>query len=276
MDWTTTYQDPDELRAAFAGRPDGRYRPITAWWWSGERLDEDRLLWQLDRIAELGCGGHAVTGLALHGPSAGAVADDPPGFSPEWLALFRRIAERSAELGLALVSWSPLMTGKPVDVPAVLRDHPEYRGELVSPVLTLGGGTIRTGVSWHHQGLDCFSGVIAHRCSFTAPRAGAAVLDLGEVRGSVGVRVNGVSAGRWCGRRGGSRSPWSRVRTSSSWRSRTRSGRWRGAACRRRSGRRTSASPASSVRRSSGWRADGPAGPDRGGVGCPQGGRLGA
>jgi hypothetical protein len=63
------------------------------------------------------------------------------------------------------------------------------------PVLDLGPGRIRVGESWHRQGLDCFAGVILHRASVRADRDGAALLDLGEVRGSVGVRVNGADCG---------------------------------------------------------------------------------
>jgi hypothetical protein len=65
------------------------------------------------------------------------------------------------------------------------------------PLLELGPGRIRTGVSWHRQGLDCFAGVILHRANVSvgAEQAGGAVLDLGEVRGSVGVRVNGADCG---------------------------------------------------------------------------------
>jgi hypothetical protein len=129
MDWTTNPQDEAALRAAFATSPDGRYRPITAWWWSGEKLEEERLWWQLDRIAELGCGGIAVTGLAFFGPAGGSVADDPPGFSDEWLRLYRMALERCRSLGLGAVSWSLFAGGFPVDTPALLKAHPEFRGE---------------------------------------------------------------------------------------------------------------------------------------------------
>ena len=129
-DWTATPQDEAALRAAFAASPEAPYRPITAWWWSGEKLDLDRLLWQLQQIADLGCGGVAVTGLAFFGPSGGSVADDPPGFSDEWLALYRTILERCRELGLGAVSWSMFAGGLPLDAPAALRAHPEFRGEL--------------------------------------------------------------------------------------------------------------------------------------------------
>jgi hypothetical protein len=132
VSWTQVYRSADELIAAFAARPAARYRPVPLWWWSGAPLDADRLDWQLDRIAELGCGAFAVTGLALHGPAVGTSADQPPGFSPAWLALFRRVCERAERRGLKVITWSPLQIGGPAaDANRLLRRHPEWRGELI-------------------------------------------------------------------------------------------------------------------------------------------------
>ena len=131
MDWTTTIQDAQELRRAFAGSPDARYRPITAWWWSGEPVERERLHWQFDQIVALGCGGLCPTGLALHGPVGGSAADEPRAFSDEWFALVVEVIERCRDHGLGFISWSPLMPGLPVDAPRLLRDDPALRGELV-------------------------------------------------------------------------------------------------------------------------------------------------
>ena len=107
--WTETFQDDASLRAAFPGPPHARYRPVPLWWWSGETLDEERLLWQVEQMARLGAGAWCVTGLAPYGPAVGTRPDDPPGFSDEWLRLYRTVCERSRELGLGVVTWSPLL-----------------------------------------------------------------------------------------------------------------------------------------------------------------------
>ena len=140
VDWTVTYQDPDELREAFAGYPEARYRPITAWWWSGEKITEERLLWQLDRIADLGCGGFDNTGLAMHGPAAGSVADDPLALTDEWFRLCRLVYERGRDKGLYVATWSPLQIGAPKDLVPLLERHPEFRGE---ELVTEGGVDVR-------------------------------------------------------------------------------------------------------------------------------------
>jgi len=139
VDWTTTIQDPDELRAAFAGSPDNRYRPLPLWWWSGDPLEEERLLWQVDQLAEMGCGGVEVTGLALHGPSVGSPADVPAGYSDAWLALYRAVCERLRHHGMAMLSWSFLQAGMPVDTLALLAEDSGRRGEQVR---TVGGVSV--------------------------------------------------------------------------------------------------------------------------------------
>lgn len=130
-DWTRTATDEAALRAEFCGNPSAHYRPLAAWWWSGERLDEQRLLWQLDRIAELGFGGVDVTGLAMHGPSAGSVADDPPALSPEYVRLLELVLARCRDLGLGFSGWNPHQMGQAVDPARVLAADAAHRGELV-------------------------------------------------------------------------------------------------------------------------------------------------
>jgi hypothetical protein len=132
-DWTTTIQDAAALRDAFAGAPAAKYRPVPMWWWSGDPLDEERLLWQVDRIADLGCGAVLVTGLALHGTSTGSAPDDPLGYTDEWLALYRSVCKRLSERGLSMMAWSFLQAGLPVDTHRLLEEHPGHRGEQVVP-----------------------------------------------------------------------------------------------------------------------------------------------
>lgn len=133
MDWTTTIQDPQELRTAFAGFPDNRYRPITAWWWSGEPVEEERLLWQFDRMVAMGFGGLIPTGLAPHGPGAGSAADVPARLSPEWNRLLRIVIDRCRDAGLGFVSLSPIQLTAVFDVPRLLRERPEFHGQMIDP-----------------------------------------------------------------------------------------------------------------------------------------------
>jgi len=130
--WTSTIDDPAELRAAFAGDPDARYRPLPLWWWSGERLDEERLLWQLEQMHQLGCGGVCITGLALHGPAVGSAGDDPEGYTDEWLRLFRVVCERARTLGMKVISWSPFQVGGPLEAYRLVAENPALRAEVLT------------------------------------------------------------------------------------------------------------------------------------------------
>ena len=140
LDWTVVYEDADELRRAFGEYPDARYRPLVLTWWSGAPVTEEKLLWQVQAIADLGCGGLSVTGLAMHGAAADTAADDPLSLSEEWYRLYLLTCERTRELGMSVATWSPLMVGGPLDVPRLLDEHPEFRGE---EVVTVGGVDVR-------------------------------------------------------------------------------------------------------------------------------------
>ncbi len=116
---------------AFPGRPDARYRPLTLWWWSGEPVERERMLWQVEQMAAIGCGGFVTTGLAMHGPSAGSRADEPRALTPEWFDLLRTACVRAAELGMGVGAWSPMQVGQAHDIDATLAARPDLRGELV-------------------------------------------------------------------------------------------------------------------------------------------------
>ncbi|HET7567857.1 MAG TPA: hypothetical protein VFJ91_07695 [Gaiellaceae bacterium] len=146
MDWTVVFEDERALREGFGGYPDARYRPIVQFWWSAERVTEEKVRWQVEQVSKLGCGGLSITGLALHGPAVDTVADDPRSLSDDWYELFFAACERARELGLGVTTWSPLQVGAPLDVPRLLEARPELRGE---EVVTSGGLDVRPfGYDW--------------------------------------------------------------------------------------------------------------------------------
>lgn len=87
-----------ELVARFE-RPSVRYGPVPLWWWSGERLDPERLRWQMEQLIQQGVWQAVVMNLAPTGPLYGALADDPPFMSEEWWAIFGRVCADAEELG---------------------------------------------------------------------------------------------------------------------------------------------------------------------------------
>jgi len=89
------------LAATFRSPPD-EYGPNPAWWWTGERLDLDRLEWQMRQFHAGGLRQVTVISLAPHGPAHGFSCDDPPFYSDEWWVCFRHVASVARELGMRL------------------------------------------------------------------------------------------------------------------------------------------------------------------------------
>jgi hypothetical protein len=85
--------------------PPRSFSPVPIWWWSGEKLDAQRLLWQLERFAEGGVYNLLIMNLAPAGPLYGCDADDPPYFSQEWWTIFRGVCKDARALGVRI--WSP-------------------------------------------------------------------------------------------------------------------------------------------------------------------------
>lgn len=82
--------------------PSPRYGPVPLWWWSGERLDLDRLCWQLDQLVAGGIHQAVVMNLAPAGPLYGALADDPPFMSPRWWDIFNAVCTYGEQRGFQL------------------------------------------------------------------------------------------------------------------------------------------------------------------------------
>jgi len=82
--------------------PEPRYGPLPIWWWSGARVTRERLREQMEQLIAGGARQAVVLCLAPTGPTFGAVADDPPFLSDEWIELFDGACADAAELGFTL------------------------------------------------------------------------------------------------------------------------------------------------------------------------------
>ena len=76
-------------RQGFASPPLG-YGEIPYWWWTGDPLDRERLLWQLDKLQAMGCPGVQIN--YAHDPSMTTYPVDPPIFSEAWWDTFAWMA----------------------------------------------------------------------------------------------------------------------------------------------------------------------------------------
>ena len=93
--------DAAQLRAGFRTPPPG-YGEVPFWWWTGEKLDETRLLEQVELLHAAGVSGVQVN--YSHTRSGGMRTADvePPIFSDEWWRIFNSVAEACARCGMGI------------------------------------------------------------------------------------------------------------------------------------------------------------------------------
>ena len=89
----------DELQAQFIC-PSDEYRPIPFWWWVGEPLDRERLLWQLDALKTKGIKNAVIS--YNHHPDGTSNPGDPPVFSSAWWDLFRWFVAECKKRGMKI------------------------------------------------------------------------------------------------------------------------------------------------------------------------------
>ncbi|WP_162463040.1 glycosyl hydrolase [Paenibacillus psychroresistens] len=93
-----------DVYPGFLNPPKG-YGEVAFYWWIGEKLTKERLLWQLEQLKD-----HHITGLQVNyahsdegGDSYGySYPSDPPLFSEDWWELFGWFAEKCGERGITV------------------------------------------------------------------------------------------------------------------------------------------------------------------------------
>lgn len=132
----------EQIRARFASPPRD-YSPAPIWWWSGDKLDLERLMWQLDRFADGGVYNVVLLNLAPTGPLYGAEADDPEFFSEAWWAIFRGVCEHARRIGMRIWVYDQIgFSGANLQA-GLVRDHPEWAGRWLGCTSVEGSGTLR-------------------------------------------------------------------------------------------------------------------------------------
>ncbi len=108
--------------------PPRRFSPAPIWWWSGERLDPQRLRWQLERLAEGGVYNLVILNLAPTSPLYGADPDDPPFRSETWWRILRQVCLHARDLGMFLWFYDQLgFSGANLQA-EVVRAQPAFAG----------------------------------------------------------------------------------------------------------------------------------------------------
>lgn len=96
-----------DWKTGFAAPPAG-YGEVPFWWWTGEKLDVERLLWQIDELAKKG----GISGVQINyahqdirdekQPNWLTYPNDPEPLTAEWFDAFDAVAARCRELGMGV------------------------------------------------------------------------------------------------------------------------------------------------------------------------------
>lgn len=136
---------PDlDVRPGFVRPPRG-YGNVAFFWWVGDPLTKERLLFHLDRLANKG-----ITGLQINyahtdkgGVSYGlSMPSDPPLFSPAWWDLVRWFSQEAAKRGISIsLSDYTLGLGQGWAMDAAVAERPDLVGsELRQETRPVSGG----------------------------------------------------------------------------------------------------------------------------------------
>ena len=91
----------DRLRAGFQTPPPG-YGEVPFWWWTGEKLDKERLIQQLDALHKAGVSGTQVNYAHMRSDGWKTESVEPAIFSDDWWEIFSAVAVESAKRGMGI------------------------------------------------------------------------------------------------------------------------------------------------------------------------------
>jgi hypothetical protein len=85
----------------FRSPPPG-YGQVPFWWWTGDPLHEERLIWQLDQLHAMGISGVQVNYAHEDSPGWPTYPSEPSIFSESWWRVWGRIAEECRKRGMGI------------------------------------------------------------------------------------------------------------------------------------------------------------------------------
>lgn len=127
----------EELAAQFA-TPPPEFSPTPIWWWSGSRLERQRLRWQMEQLIAGGIHNVVIMNLAPTSPLFGADADDPLFMSEEWWEIFLVVCEDAKELGMRIWFYDQIGFSGANLQGEIVRENPSYIGQALNSITAEG------------------------------------------------------------------------------------------------------------------------------------------
>ncbi|MBB3128224.1 hypothetical protein FHS19_002878 [Paenibacillus rhizosphaerae] len=122
--------------------PPKDYSPAPIWWWSGDRLELDRLRWQMDLFKEGGVYNLVVLNLAPTGPMYGSDADRPRFLSEEWWDIFDGVCAYADEIGMRIWFYDQIGFSGANLQGELVRENAGYAGQHLECLVTEGTGLL--------------------------------------------------------------------------------------------------------------------------------------
>ncbi len=102
-----TFDAKLDERAGFVKPPAG-YNQVPFWWWTGDNLDANRLVWQVEELHKMGISGVQVN--YSHFDSTGWPTDEenPKLFTPDWWKVYGEVSKACAkhDMGIGLSTYT--------------------------------------------------------------------------------------------------------------------------------------------------------------------------
>lgn len=131
----------EDLAAQFAV-PSPEYSPVPIWWWSGDRLERQRLRWQMEQLVSGGVHNVVIMNLAPTSPLYGADADDPPFLSEAWWEIFLGMCEDARAIGMRVWFYDQIGFSGANLQGEIVRAEPSYAGQVLSSITAEGDGAL--------------------------------------------------------------------------------------------------------------------------------------
>ncbi|AGN70732.1 hypothetical protein ACVNS2_21690 [Paenibacillus caseinilyticus] len=117
----------EELKRRFA-EGDPRFGPVPFWWWSGETVTEERIVWQMSQFRRGGLRNIGIINLAPTGPQYGCAADSPPYASEAWWRLFAVVLREAKRLGMYVWFYDQIGFSGANMLARIVAEKPAYAG----------------------------------------------------------------------------------------------------------------------------------------------------
>jgi len=137
-------RNPDlDVLPGFKNPPPG-YGEVPFWWWSGDSLDKERLLWQIEELHKKGINGMQINYIHKDSPGWPTYPAEPAIFSDKWWEIWKYAADEAGKRSMGIG-----MSGYTIDWPKsdnlfnkLIYSIPEIQGVelLVDTIIRLNEG----------------------------------------------------------------------------------------------------------------------------------------